>query len=236
MKLWAIGDLHLSFDAEGRLRKPMDIFGANWKDHPEKIRRNWQEKVSAEDFVLVPGDLSWAMDLAELSYDAEYLKSLPGRKILLKGNHDYWWTSRKKMEEFFSEDIVILQNDHYKISDQICICGTRGWTVPGDSNFSREDEKIFQREVGRLRLSLESVQEKNIEIIVMFHYPPTNMKHERSMLIDLLEEYKVKTCVYAHLHDASIGSRLPDSKWGINFVLASADALAFSPFLVKIIS
>jgi predicted phosphohydrolase len=237
MKIWAIGDLHLSYGNDGQLRKPMDIFGSNWKDHDLKIKRNWEENVAPEDYVMIPGDFSWAMNLEEIKFDLEYLDKLPGKKILLRGNHDYWWTSSRKMQDFFPHDIGFIQNNHIKIGENIYICGTRGWTVPGEKGFSQEDEKIYARELMRLRLSLDSIpRDPEREVIVLFHYPPVNLKHEYSDVIEILREYKVKTCIYGHLHDASIKLRLPEAEWGINFILASADALDFSPRLVKIIS
>ncbi len=237
MKLWAIGDLHLSFSEEGKLRKPMGIFGENWENHDQKIKDNLIENISGDDLILIPGDFSWAMNLEELKLDIEYLNKLPGKKIFIRGNHDYWWTSSKKMKEFFPEGIYFIQNDYFQIKEDLYICGTRGWSVPGEKGFSQEDEKIYLRELSRLRISLNSVPKgSNIEIIVMLHYPPVNMKHEYSGFIELLEEYNVKLCIYGHLHDASIGCRIPDSKWGIDFRLVSADALNFKPSLIKIIS
>ncbi len=237
MKLWAIGDLHLSFSEDGKLKKPMGIFGNNWENHDQKIRENWIKKVSYEDLVMIPGDISWAMNLEELEFDIEYLKNLPGKKLFIRGNHDYWWTSSKKMKYFFPEGISFIQNDHFQVRDSLYICGTRGWTVPGEKGFTLEDEKIYLRELNRLKLSLDSVPKGlEKEIIVMLHYPPVNMKHEYSGFIELFEEYNVKMCIYGHLHDASIGCRMPDSKWGIEFRLVSADALSFAPLFIKTIS
>lgn len=237
MKLWAIGDLHLSYTEDGKLKKPMGIFGSNWEDHDLKIKENWIKNVSPEDLVLLPGDFSWGMSFNEIGYDIKYLQDLPGQKLLLRGNHDYWWTSIKKMKAFLPEGIYFIQNNHFKVNDSLYICGSRGWTIPGEKGFSPEDEKIYLRELARLRLSLDSVP-KNLdrEIIVMLHYPPTNLQHEQSGFIDLLKEYEIKTCVYAHLHDTSIQCRLPDNKWGIDFKLVSADALSFNPLLIKVIS
>ncbi len=237
MKLWAIGDLHLSYGEDGKLKKPMDIFGHNWKDHDKKIQRNWLENISSEDIILLPGDFSWAMDLEEIKYDIEYLHNLPGKKILLRGNHDYWWTSSKKMSAFLPQDIDFIQNDSFQINELLYICGTRGWNVPGESSFSPEDEKIYLRELARLKLSLDSVPKiPGREIIVMLHYPPVNLRHDYSGFIELMKEYGVETCLYGHLHDASISLRIPDSKWDINFKLVSADAISFNPLLIKLIS
>lgn len=237
MKLWAIGDLHLSYSEDGDLKKPMAIFGDNWENHGEKIKANWLENISEEDVVLIPGDFSWAMDFKEIKYDIEYLHNLPGKKVFIRGNHDYWWTSSKKMKEFLPKDIDFIQNNYYQVKDNLFICGTRGWNTPGEKGFLPEDKKIYLRELARLRLSLDSVPKlPDREIIVMLHYPPVNLKHEYSEFIELMKEYEVKTCIYAHLHDASIAYKIPSSKWDMNFKLVSADALSFNPLLIKVIS
>lgn len=237
MKIWALADLHLSYQADGLLQKPMDIFGQNWQNHDLKIKEAWLEKVAPEDLVLIAGDFSWAMNLEDLVYDLKYLEDLPGHKLLLRGNHDYWWTSAKKMRDFFPENISFLQNNHYKVNEKLYICGSRGWTVPGDKYFNQEDEKIYAREILRLKISLESVPKvKEREIMVMLHYPPVNINHDHSELIALLEEYEVKTCIFGHLHDYSADLRLPNQAWGINFHLTSADFLNFTPLLIKEIS
>ena len=236
MKLWAIGDLHLSFNQEGQLKKPMDIFGHTWDNHAELIRKNWKERVRPEDVVLLPGDFSWAMDLEEMKPDVAFLSALPGKKVMLRGNHDYWWTSMKKMKAFFPPDMVFIQNNHYQITENLYICGSRGWTVGDENQQSPEDHKIYLRELARLRLSLESVPDSRAEKIVMLHYPPANAGHDFSQMVALLQEFQVTTCIYAHLHDVSVRNQLPREKWGIRFILTSADALGFSPCLIREIS
>jgi predicted phosphohydrolase len=232
MRIFALGDPHLSFNDRGEVYKPMDIFGDKWQDHHEKIRENWERKINGEDIVLIPGDISWALKLEEAYLDLEFLGKLPGRKILVRGNHDLWWQGIGKVRKVLPPGMEAIQNGHILLKEGIAICGTRGWTCPGEKNFTAEDNKIFQRELGRLRLSLSSIKEKAKEIIVMLHYPPTNGKHEISGFIELLQEFGVKYCVYGHLHSESIKGALPEEKWGIKFYLVSADAIDFSPKLI----
>ena len=233
MNIWAIGDLHLSLNHQGELLKPMALFGQNWENHHQKIADHWKSLVSHDDVVLIPGDISWAMKLSDLEYDLQYLGALPAKKVLLRGNHDYWWTSARKMREAFPQSVTFIQNDSFKVAEGLYVCGTRGWSVPGENNYTLDDERIYRREVMRLRLSLESVADRQAEIMVMMHFPPTNMIYEKSGFIELFEEFGVRTCLYGHLHDASIRQQLPAEKWGIEFRLVSADALDFVPYLVR---
>lgn len=233
MKIFALSDLHLSFDENYKEYKPMGIFGKNWEGHSRKIKENWEKVVSPEDIVLIPGDISWALKLEEIRYDLEFIEKLPGLKIITKGNHDLWWQSLTKVQRTLPDNIVALQNNHYLIDNRIAICGTRGWVCPGEKSFvSKHDLKIYKREIGRLRLSLESVCRDVSEIIVMFHYPPVNSSFEYSDFINVMQEYSVKTCLYGHLHSDAILNALPEEKWGINFHLVSADALNFTPKLI----
>jgi predicted phosphohydrolase len=235
MRIFALGDPHLSFTEQGEIYKPMDIFGDHWRDHHLKIKKNWEKMVSYADIVLVPGDLSWALKLEEALFDLKFIGQLPGRKILIKGNHDLWWDGIGKVRKVLPASIEAIQNDHIRLTSKLAICGTRGWTCPGEKNFTPEDKKIYERELGRLRLSLDSIKEKAGEVIVMLHYPPTNGKHELSGFIEIFQEYGVKHCVYAHLHSDSIKGALPDEKWGINFYLVSADAVDFTPKLIYVV-
>lgn len=235
MRIFALGDPHLSFNEQGEIYKTMGIFGENWQDHHVKIKQNWERQVKAEDVVLVPGDLSWALKLEDAQYDLEFLAELPGRKILVKGNHDLWWQGIGKVRKVLPISMEAIQNDHILLPNGIAICGTRGWTCPDERNFTVQDSKIYERELGRLRLSLESISHKDCVIIVMLHYPPTNGKHEISGFIEILKEFGVKQCVYAHLHSDSIKGALPEEKWGINFYLVSADAVGFTPKLIYVV-
>ena len=204
MSIYAIGDLHLSFDTS----KPMDIFGDNWKDHENKIKNDWIEKVKQDDLVLLPGDFSWAMNLKDTYKDFCYLNELPGKKILLKGNHDYWWNSLKKLNEYIEEnnfkDIYFLHNNSYEVEGKI-IAGTRGWNL---SLLNEEDKTIINRELIRLELSIQDGIKKygeDKEIIVCMHYPPTNKELlENSEFIKLMQKYGVKKCIYGHLHGEAL--------------------------------
>ena len=240
MTIFTIGDLHLSFHES----KPMDIFGDNWKGHEEKIKKDWIEKVTEEDLVILPGDFSWSTYLKDTYEDFCYLNSLPGKKLLLKGNHDYWWTTLKSMRNFLEENnfknIDFIFNNAYEFENYI-FAGTRGW-----SQTEEENEKFLNRENLRLENSLKQAkeiqeknsQEKNIkkEIIVFMHYPPiTNNQialNEINSFIKLMKEYEVKRCYYGHLHGASIKEAIEKEYLGINFKLVSADGLDFK--LLKI--
>lgn len=234
MRIFALSDLHLSFDEKYQEYKPMNIFGERWENHALKIRENWISKVSNEDVVLIPGDISWGLKLEDTRYDLYYLEKLPGEKIIVKGNHDLWWKSISKLRKALPANVKAIQNDHIILNNNVAICGTRGWINPEDKNFKeKSDLKIYKRELGRLRLSLESVKDKVEEIIVMLHYPPTSGKHELSEFVEIMKEYNVKTCIYGHLHSEAIFGALPEEKWGINFHLVSADAIDFCPKLIR---
>ena len=229
MSIFVIGDLHLSFNNP----KPMDIFGEHWTGHEEKVKANWIENVSENDLVILPGDLSWETYLQDTKLDFEYLNSLPGKKILLKGNHDYWWTTLKNMRTFLSENnytnIDFLYNNSYEFEDKI-ICGTRGWSITDEN----ADEKLINRELIRLEISLKEGIEKygdNKEIIVFMHYPPITrakiVADEEMKFVNLMKKYNVKKCYYGHLHGASIIDAIEGNIEGIEFKLVSADGLDF---------
>lgn len=227
MAIYTIADLHLSLNTD----KPMDIFGENWENHSEKIKEDWIKKVKEEDIVLILGDFSWETYLEDTYKDFEFLNNLPGRKILLKGNHDYWWTTLTNIKNYLKEKnfntIDILFNNSYEFENYI-IAGTRGWDYTKSN-----DRKIIEREIGRLELSLKDAKSKNEEkdIIVCMHYPPISKNYlenefERK-IIYLLKEYNVKKCIYGHLHGASHAGAMLGLKEGIEFTLVSADYLNF---------
>lgn len=235
MSIYAIGDLHLSFSQN----KPMNIFGDNWNGHADKIRKNWIEKVNKEDFVVLPGDFSWAMYLKDTYKDFEYLEKLPGNKILLKGNHDYWWSGLSKMNEYLKENnfnnINFLYNNSYLVEDTI-IAGTRGWNLTD----SEDNEKMLNRECIRLKLSLEDGINKfgrNKEIIVFMHYPPISKagisNGYTKKYISIMKEYGVKKCYYGHLHGTSHSEAIEGNVDGIEFYLVSSDYLDFDLVKVK---
>ena len=226
MAIYTIADLHLSFNTD----KPMNIFGQNWQDYEEKIKADWISKVNENDLVVLPGDFSWSTYLEETSKDFEYINNLPGKKILLKGNHDYWWTTMRKMEEFLASEgcssIKILHNNHYKY-DKYGICGTRGWVnMPGET----QDEKVLKREVQRLETSIKSALADELEPIVFLHYPPifaTNFNYD---ILEILYRYKIKDCYYGHIHGRSAHDLCVKNTYDdINFHLIAGDYLQFIP-------
>ena len=226
MSIYAISDLHLSFGAN----KPMDIFGANWENHSEKIKNDWAEKVNENDLVLLPGDFSWAMYLKDTHLDFDYLSGLPGKKLMLKGNHDYWWSTvgsmRKYLEENNFKNIDFLYNNSYEFENKI-ICGTRGWA----STDTEENRKMLKRERNRLKISLEDGIKKygvEKEIIVCMHYPPfNNIGDAESNFIDLMKEYNVKKCIYGHLHGEAHKDAIEGTIDGIEYKLVSCDYTGF---------
>lgn len=243
MRIYALGDLHLSFrqkinqtdsmaDAKKYLYKPMNCFGEKWEKHHIKIFNSWNKTVSENDVVLIPGDISWAMNLEEAGPDFHFLKKLSGKKILIKGNHDYWWNSISQVRQKLPDGCRALQNDSIVINGA-AVTGTRGWVVPNNNEFDEHDEKVYNREVHRLKLSLDSISKKYNRLIVMFHYMPVNENHERNEMIDVLMEYDVNDCIYGHLHgEKAHQNRISGIKWGINFKLVSSDFLNFKPQLV----
>lgn len=232
MAIFTIGDLHLSFGTD----KPMDIFG--WGNHSEKIRKNWIENVKSQDTVVIPGDFSWGMSLEETYQDFEFLNSLPGKKILSKGNHDYWWNTLTKMTKFLEENhfenIFFLQNNSYLVEDKI-IVGTRGWATNGWN--SEENYKILKRENDRLKLSIQdgiAQFGKEKEIICFLHYPPFFKEKipEEIDFVKTLTQFGIQKCFYGHLHGDAHKEAFEGDLQGIQFELVSADYLDFQVKLI----
>ncbi len=230
MAIYVIGDLHLSFNTN----KPMDIFGENWQKYEEKIKQDWLLKVKPEDTVILPGDFSWAMYLDETDKDFEFINNLPGQKILLKGNHDYWWTTvtsmRRYIQEQDFENIYFLYNNSYEFENKI-IVGTKGWNISED----QEDIRLTKREVTRLELSIQdgiSKYGENKEIIVFMHYPPLTKNYINTDYTRLMKKYNIKRCYYGHLHANSIQDAVEGNIDGIEYKLVSSDGLDFK--LLKI--
>ena len=228
MALYTISDLHLAMSVE----KPMDIFGENWANHFEKIKNNWLDKIKDDDMILIAGDISWSLKESDSKLDLDWIDSLPGKKIISKGNHDYWWGSISKLNKLY-DNTKFLQNNFY-VYKNYAICGTRGWICPGGDKYSSKDEKIYSREQIRLKLSLEAAKNNGFEdIIVMIHYPPTNEKFEKSDFMKIFEEYGVKKVIYGHLHGPSLRGNLFEGNFnGIEYILTSADYLDFNPKLI----
>ncbi len=219
--IWALGDLH--FDPIGD--KPMDIFGENWIDHEEQIVSYWKEVVKEEDIVLLPGDISWGLKLDEAAIDLEKIDALPGKKIISKGNHDYWWGSLSKMDSLGFESISFLNNNSYLYND-IAISGTRGWMPKDSSGFAENDEKIYLREVNRLKNSLESNKDASRKI-AMIHYPPFNQDFSVNEFSKLLSEYKVDLCIYGHLHAEGHKYIVEGNIDGVEYKCVSCDYVDF---------
>lgn len=227
MSVYAIGDLHLA----GSQDKTMDMFGENWIGHWDKIRESWRSLVRDDDWVLIPGDISWAMYLEDAVSDLNEIDEMPGRKILLKGNHDYWWQSLNKINAVLPGSIQLLQNNSIDIGD-VVVCGTRGWNVPGSSDFLEQDRKIYLRETERLRLSVKNAKSDKEKLIIM-HYPPYNDKCEFNEFIDVLMEYDIKRVLFGHIHGKGLWNLKEGNIFGIDFACVSCDYLNFK--LKKII-
>ena len=234
MKIYAIGDVHLSLDS--RIEKPMDVFGPKWANHAERLRENWMETVNPDDLVVICGDISWGLRLEEAMADLMFLNDLPGHKILTKGNHDLWWNSVSKLNAI-SEGMTFLQNTAF-VTDgsfsKLAIAGTRGWICPGTDGFDEHDKKIYERELIRLRFSLQDARSKGAdEIIAAIHYPPSNDKFQESGFTDLMEEFGVKTCVYGHLHGKEAFKNGYKGVWnGVEYKLVSLDYVEAKPVLI----
>ena len=229
MAIYAIGDLHLSFQEN----KPMSIFGVNWKNHEEKIKEDWLSKVNEEDLVILLGDFSWAMDLKNTYLDFKYLNELPGQKLLLKGNHDYWWNTVTKMRKYLQENnfknIGFLYNNSYEYENKI-IVGTRGWIISNEE----EDKKLIKREANRLEYSIQDGIKKfgeDKEIMACMHYPPITISELKNNgtteFIKVMQKYNIKRCIYGHLHSTAIQEAVEGNVYGIELKLVSADALDF---------
>lgn len=224
MKLYAIGDFHLSFAKE----KPMDIFGDKWENHAEKLKKGF-EGLNDDDLTVICGDLSWGMGLEETRQDFLFVDQLPGRKIILKGNHDYWWTTAKKTKAFFERNNIttvdILNNNFFEYGEY-AICGTRGWFYEEEKN-GEHDAKIMRREIIRLEASLKAAGDR--KKLVFLHYPPVFMNYRCEEILGLLKQYEVRLCCYGHIHGKGTAYALNAWQGGTEFRLVSADYLNFCP-------
>ncbi|PWM70692.1 MAG: hypothetical protein DBX59_10430 [Bacillota bacterium] len=221
MKIYAISDLHISADGG----KPMEVFGGNWVGYLEKIVEDWEKKVTDNDLVLIGGDISWAMHLEDAIKDLSLIFPLKGKKILIRGNHDYWWSGIGRVRAALPENVYALQNDAVKI-ENVVVCGSRAWSVPDSPDFKEADEKIYKRETERLRLSFHAankLRQEGDKLVALVHYPPFNVRRESSDFTDLFEKNNVNAVVYGHLHGQnSRGDRLV-KKNGIDYYLTSCD-------------
>lgn len=224
MSLYVIADLHLSLSTN----KPMDIFGG-WHDYMKRLERNWRAKVKDEDTVVVPGDISWGMNFEDSKKDFMFLNDLPGKKILMKGNHDYWWDTKSKMDKFFSENgfdtMNILHNNHYSYGN-IGICGTRGWI---NETSAPADKKVLLREAGRLDASIQSALKDGLKPVAFLHYPPIFAEDHNFEMLDVLHKHGIKWCFYGHIHGRGCEKAINGIVDGINYRLISSDYLHFDP-------
>ncbi|MBR5417373.1 MAG: metallophosphoesterase [Clostridiales bacterium] len=255
MSIFAIADLHLGLSVD----KPMDVFGPAWNDHVERLEKNWREKITSSDTVLIPGDISWGISMEEALADLKFIDGLPGTKILSKGNHDYWWGTTKKVEDFMAANglttLKILKNKGFVVENTL-IAGTRGWILPENPESKKEDEKIYLREVGRLERSLvdsirafeageaegestdaealsgEKEEKPDISAvrkIAMLHYPPIYETGRENEFTKVLEQYGFDLCLYGHLHGRAHQSAFNGEKNGVEYRLIAADYLRFDP-------
>lgn len=229
MAIYAISDLHLALS----INKPMDVFGGRWENYMDRLKENWCSTVREDDTVLVPGDISWATYLEQATEDFKFIHRLPGKKIISKGNHDYWWTTRSKLDQYIFNNefssITFMHNNSYKI-DEVSICGTRGWSMPGEDGFSTEDAKIYQRELQRLELSLKNANTSERDVIIAaLHFPPFNSRGVFSEFMDILQKYHVDICIYGHLHGEAGRNAVEGLRNGVEFRFVAADHLGFKP-------
>jgi len=229
MALYTIADLHLSLGAD----KPMDVF-RGWENYVERLEKNWRALVTPEDTVVIAGDISWGMRLEETEKDFAFLNGLPGRKLILKGNHDYWWSTRSKIDAFFKEKgfdtLEIVFNSAVRVGD-VTVCGTRGWLYNAET---AEDRKIVARENGRLVASLKAAQVLGGTPVVFLHYPPVYDTAECTALLDTMLEYGIKDCYFGHIHGDHAAKRAPVGEYrGIRMHLISCDYIRFMPKLVR---
>ena len=229
MALFAIGDLHLSLNDN----KPMDIFHG-WEDYVSRLEMNWRSVVSETDTVVIAGDISWAMSLADAQADFTFLHSLPGKKLLFKGNHDYWWTTRRKMDTFLKEqgfdNMRIVHNDACAVDDRFAVCGTRGWFYDAEQD---ADRLILAREVGRLRTSVNAAKETGLTPICFLHYPPVFGDAQCREILDALHELDITRLYYGHIHSSGIRRAFNGEYEGITMQLISGDAVGFMPQLIR---
>lgn len=228
MSIFAIGDTHLSFSCD----KPMDIFGG-WQDYVVRLEKNWRAVVSDDDTVVIPGDISWAMSLQEAERDFAFLHSLPGKKLIMKGNHDYWWTTKKKMDTFLAEkgfdSLAILHNNAFRVGGYT-LCGSRGWFYDAQTG---NDKKVIAREAGRLEMSLSEAEKLGGEVICFLHYPPVMNGEKCEEIMDVLVKHGVKRCFFGHLHGNFFSFVNNETIDGVKFSLISADFLEFCPKLIE---
>lgn len=229
MAVYTIADLHLSLDG----KKPMDVF-PGWNDYVSRLTKNWNALVTPQDTVVIAGDISWAMKLEDADLDFAYLDRLPGKKLLLKGNHDYWWSTRKKIEAYLTNrgfsTLSIVHNSAVPVGE-IAVCGTRGWLYNAETP---EDQKIVNREVGRLTTSLKEAESLGLRPVVFLHYPPLYDDQRCEEILNVLKEWNIRDCYFGHIHGSQAAKRAVVGEYsGIKMHLISCDTVQFTPVLVR---
>ncbi len=232
MSIFTIADLHLALGID----KPMDVFGGRWSNYMEKLKDNWISNISEKDTVIIPGDVSWATYIDSAYEDFRFIEDLPGKKVISKGNHDYWWTTSSKLNKYLTENnfstISFMHNNAFEL-EGVGVCGTRGWKGPGEDDFKKDDEKIYKREIERLELSVKAALKLDVSrLLVFMHYPPVTVKSPMTGFIDIMKKYEIKECYYGHLHGEGIKGAIEGEYEGINLKLVSADYLNFIPFKI----
>ncbi|MDD6489124.1 MAG: metallophosphoesterase [Clostridia bacterium] len=229
MSVYAIADLHLSFGTD----KPMDVF-SGWQNYTERIQKNWQRLITKDDTVVIAGDISWAMNIKQTYADFDFINKLNGKKIIIKGNHDYWWTTKAKMDSYISDngfDTISILNNNYFVVDGTALCGSRGWFYDAETD---ADMKILNREAGRLRMSIEPAVKAGYEPVVFLHYPPIYNNIECDEIMNILREYNIKKCFYGHIHGGNAAKKaFVGEKYGIQFRLVACDYIGFMPLAIK---
>jgi predicted phosphohydrolase len=228
MSLFAIADLHLSFGTN----KPMDIF-RGWDNYLDRLESNWRQLINDDDTIVIAGDISWAMNLEQAKPDFSFINSLPGQKLIIKGNHDYWWTTRRKMEEFFHDngfDSIRIVHNSAEAVGEFAVCGTRGWFFDAEED---ADKKIVLREVGRLDTSINKALKTGKEPVVFLHYPPVLGEARCVEILSVLLQYKIRLCYFGHIHGPSAQKIAPFTIEETTMRLISCDAVDFTPVLVR---
>lgn len=230
MALFVIGDVHLSFSVD----KPMRIFDG-WDGFEQRLENNWRSLVTDTDTVVLPGDISWGMSLEQALADFQFLHSLPGQKLILKGNHDYWWTTRRKMDTFLEENglhtLRFVHNDAVPVEGKVAVCGTRGWFYDAEAD---ADKKVLLREVGRLETSIQAAEKTGLEPVVFLHYPPVWGDQVCEPFLEVLQKHGVHRCYYGHVHGRGIRQAFNGDWNGVRLQLASADSLQFVPLNIPL--
>ena len=236
MSIFAIADLHLSLAPD--IDKPMDIYGYRWHDHVARLEKNWRELVKDDDTVIIAGDISWALKLEDAKYDLDWVDSLPGQKVMYKGNHDLWWNGITKLNKMY-DSITFVQNDCFAAEDFI-VCGTRGWLTPDNDDFKEADEKIYRRELMRMKSSLDAGKKlidemgSNVELIAVMHFPPVSKVASFSGFQQLFEDYGIKHVIYGHIHgEDGFKNTIRGSHHGVEYDLISCDFLNCIPKLIE---